>query len=125
MKRIIQTDKAAQPLGPYSQAIVCDNRVYLAGQGGIRPKTGEIPTDFNEQATLTMENIKALITEAGGTMADIVKVVVYLKSMDYFNAFNEVYKTYFDGVYPVRTAVTSDLLKGTLVEVDVIAELGH
>jgi 2-iminobutanoate/2-iminopropanoate deaminase len=123
-KRRILTDRAPKPVGPYSQAIVVGETVYVAGQGPIEPRTGKIVTGtFEEQATLTFDNIKAILEAAGASPADVVKVHVYLADLGDFPKMNEIYTRYFSGDVPARTTVGGQLLFQTLIEVDCIATI--
>ena len=124
MKKVIFTEKATKPTAPYSQAIVAGNTVYLAGVCGDDPVTGELKMDsIEEESTYAMENLKATIEAAGGTMNDIVKVSVFMTDLSYFPAFNRVYETYFD-VLPARIATQcAGLGGGARLELDAIAVL--
>jgi 2-iminobutanoate/2-iminopropanoate deaminase len=121
-KRKIFTERAPKPVGPYSQAIVAGNMIFVAGQGPIDPRTGKIVIGtFEEQAVLTFENIKAILEAAGATLADVVKVNVYLADLGDFPKLNEIYTRYFSGDYPARATVGAQLLFHTFIEVDCIA----
>lgn len=122
-KKEIRTDKAPQPIGPYSQALIVGSRVYVAGQGPKNPATGKTPEGIEEQTRQVMTNLKNIIEAAGGTMDHITKSTVHLANLEDFEAFNKVYSDFFLPPYPVRTTVGSALLGGILVEVDVVAEL--
>ena len=122
-KKEIKTNKSPQPLGPYSQGLIVGNRVYVAGQGPRNPETGETPEGIVEQARQVMTNLKNILEAGGASMNDVVKSTVHLANLDDFKAFNEVYSSFFNAPYPVRTTVGSALLGGILVEVDVIAEI--
>lgn len=122
----ISTDKAPEPVGPYSQAIkVVDpsSLVFIAGQVVVNPKTGDtVRGDIREQTRQTIENIKAILEEAGGSLNDVVKVTVYLTDIHDFEAMNEVYEEYFGDVRPARAAVeVSDLAKDFKIEIAVMA----
>lgn len=123
MKKEIKTNKAPQPAGPYSQALVMGGRVYVAGQGPIDPATGTKPDGIEAQTRNTLTNLKNILEAAGATMDNVVKSTVHLANLDDFAAFNAVYQEFFTTPYPVRTTVGSALLGGILVEIDVIAEL--
>ena len=123
VKKEVKTDKAPQPAGPYSQGLITENRIYVAGQTPRHPSTGEIPEGIEEQTRLVMMNLKNIIETAGGTMDNVVKSTVHLTNLDDFEAFNKVYSSFFNPPYPVRTTVGSALRGGILVEVNVIAEL--
>ncbi|MGO4180079.1 RidA family protein [Paenibacillus sp. TAF43_2] len=121
MREIILTDKAQQPEGmPYSQAVKVGNTVYVAGQGPFDPISGLCEDSTLEyQARRTLDNLKAILEEAGAQMTDVVKVTVFLGAGADFNEFNIYYKEYFSAPYPARaiTGVNSDIL----VQIDAIA----
>ncbi|MEK6284786.1 MAG: Rid family detoxifying hydrolase [Acidobacteriota bacterium] len=120
-KKKVSTDRAPKPVGPYSQAIVAGNTIYVAGQGPFDPKTGKMAATFDEQAIQVLENIKAIVEGAGATLADVVKVNVYLADLANFGKMNEAYKRYFTEAYPARATVGSQLLLGMGIEVECIA----
>ena len=123
MKKVIHTSKAPDPVGPYSQGLVCGSRLYVSGQGPFNPETGKKPEGVAEQTRQTLKNVQAILEAGGATMDHVVKVTAHLQNVRQdFQAFNEVYKTFFKEPFPVRTTVGSDLLN-ILVEIDVIAEL--
>ncbi|WCK52351.1 Rid family detoxifying hydrolase [Aneurinibacillus sp. Ricciae_BoGa-3] len=123
MKQQIHTNKAPKPLGPYSQGLRIGNRIYLAGQGPIDSATGQIVGNtIEDQTKTTLENIQAILADAGATLRDVVKTTVHLADLKDFAAFNQVYIEYFQEPYPVRTTIGSQLLATMLVEVEVIAE---
>lgn len=122
MKKEIKTDRAPLPAGPYSQGLVVGKRVYVAGQGPVDPATQKIAEGIQAQTHQVMKNISAVLEVGGARMDDVVKATVHLETLEDFDAFNEVYKTYFTPPYPVRTTVGSRL-SGFRVEIDVIAEL--
>lgn len=123
-KQKVTADKAPKPAGPYSQAIVAGNTIYVAGQGPFDPRTGKMPEAFEEQAAQTLENIKAIVEAAGATMNDVVKVNVFLADLNNFAKMNEVYKRYFADPYPVRATVGTQLLGGMGIEIECIAVKG-
>ncbi len=121
----ISTDNAPKPVGAYSQAVVAGDTIYVAGQGPIDPRTGKIVIGtFEEQATLTLENVRAVLAAAGATMADVVKVTVYLADLGDFGKLNEVYRAFFAEPFPARAAVGAQLLFHTFIEIDCIAVRG-
>src|SRR6185503_14135024 len=120
-KQKVTADKAPKPAGPYSQAIVAGNTIYVAGQGPFDPRTGKMPAAFEEQAALTFENVKAIVEAAGATLDDVVKVNVFLSDTNNFAKMNEVYKRYFAEPYPARATVGAQLLGGMGIEVECIA----
>ena len=122
MKERIIADKGPKPAGPYSPAIRCKGTLlFVSGQGPFDPQTGGQPDTFREAAEQTLRNVRTLVEAGGATMADVVKVHAYLRSMDDFATFNEVYRTFFPEPYPARTTVQSDLT--IPLEVDAIAVL--
>ncbi|RGN50687.1 MULTISPECIES: RidA family protein [unclassified Bacteroides] len=122
MKKVIFSDKAPAAIGPYSQAIEANGMIFVSGQLPVDAKTGEfVPGGVSEQARQSLENIKHILTEAGLTMADIVKTTVFLSDMSLFAEMNAVYATYFEGAFPARSAVAVKALpKGALVEIECI-----
>jgi len=121
MKEELKTTLAPVPAGPYSQGIQFENLIFTAGQGPIDPETGKVVGETVEEQTVkVLENIKHILEEAGASMTDVVKSTVHLSDLADFQAFNEVYKKYFQEPYPVRTTVGSQLL-GIKVEIDVVA----
>ncbi|CAB50156.1 RidA family protein [Pyrococcus abyssi] len=122
-KEVIFTEKAPKPIGPYSQAIKVGNFIFVAGQIPIDPETGEIVKgDIKEQTKRVIENIKAILEEAGASLNDVVKVTVYLKDLNDFAKMNEVYSEYFGESKPARVAVeVSRLPKDVLIEMEAIA----
>jgi 2-iminobutanoate/2-iminopropanoate deaminase len=124
-KKKVTTERAPKPVGPYSQAIVAGNTIYVAGQGPFDPKTGKMPTSFEEQAVQVFENIKAIVEAGGAKLADVVKVNVYLADLANFAKMNEIYRQYFSGDYPARATVGTQLLLGMAIEVECIAVKSH
>lgn len=121
-KQVIRTPNAPNPVGPYNQAIRAGNTLYVAGQGPIDPQTGQVVIGtIEEQATLTFENINAILNAAGFSMNDVVKVTAYLTDLADFAKYNEIYKKYFTEPYPARATVGAQLLMHTFIEVECIA----
>ncbi|HWP43985.1 MAG TPA: Rid family detoxifying hydrolase [Blastocatellia bacterium] len=121
-RRKVQTDRAPKPVGPYSQAIVAGNTIYVAGQVAINPRTGQPVTgSFEQQAVQVFENVKAILEAAGATLADVVRVNVYLANLSDFGTLNEIYRRYFSEDFPARTTVGAQLLSAYSIEVDCIA----
>ncbi|GHS95643.1 endoribonuclease [Bacteroidia bacterium] len=123
MKQSISTKNAPAAIGPYSQAIKAGNFVYLSGQLGINPATGDfVPGAVTEQTEQVLQNIRAILTEAGLTLQNVIKTTVFLFDMADFAAMNTVYMQYFEEPYPARLAVAVKTLpKNALVEIEVIA----
>lgn len=110
-KKIILTDKAPAPVGPYSQGVQAGKFLYVAGQVPMNPDTKEIiKGDIQKATKQVMENIKAIVEEAGYNMIDIVRCRVYLKNMDDFSAMNEIYGSYFPEKPPARVAFEASRL---------------
>jgi len=121
-KQVIRTPNAPNPVGPYNQAIVAGNTIYVAGQGPIDPKTGKVVIGtIEEQATLTFENIKAILDAAGSSLSDVVQVTAYLADLGDFSKYNEIYKKYFTEPYPARATVGCQLLMHTFIEIACVA----
>lgn len=120
-KEEIRTSRAALPTGAYSQGLRVGNLVFVSGQGPLDPETGTVVGEsIEEQTARTLDNIKAILTAAGATMADVVKATVHLGDLQLFDRFDQVYASYFPDPKPSRTTVGSQLL-GILVEIDVTA----
>lgn len=122
--KVINTTKAPAALGPYSQAMITGNLVFISGQIPLDPTTGEIiGTDVTQQAMQVMKNLEEVLKEAGTNFEQAVKTTCFLSTMEDFAAFNEVYGQYFVGK-PARSCVAVKTLpKNVLCEVEVIAEL--
>jgi 2-iminobutanoate/2-iminopropanoate deaminase len=123
MKQVINTTQAPAPIGPYSQAIAAGNFVFVSGQIPSNPSTGEIVSgDIKAETKQVMENIKAVLSEAGVGFSSIVKTTIFLTDMQSFAQVNEVYGTYFTDQFPARETVqVSALPKNVNVEISVIA----
>ncbi|SDL34568.1 RidA family protein [Lacicoccus qingdaonensis] len=122
MKEIIKTENAPTPGGHFSQGIKINNRIYVAGQTPVDPKTGEIPKTVEEQTRLSLTNIKNVLEAGGAKLEDVVKVNAYLTNVDDFKEYDKVYQEFFVDNLPVRTTIGCDL-KGIPLEIDAIAEL--
>ena len=123
MKNAVVTKKAPGAIGPYSQGISTDSMVYTSGQLGMTPD-GKMPETVEEQTKNSLENVKAVLEAAGSSMDKVVKTTVFLKDMNDFAAFNEVYAQYFTK-NPARSCVeVSALPKDSRVEIEVVAVLG-
>ncbi|MCQ2685452.1 RidA family protein [Helicobacter pylori] len=123
MKEVIHSTLAPKAIGPYSQAIATSDLVFVSGQLGIDVSTGEFKgADIHSQTTQSMENIKAILKEAGLGMDSVVKTTILLKSLDDFAVVNEIYGSYFKEPYPARaTFQVAKLPKDALVEIEAIA----
>jgi reactive intermediate/imine deaminase len=121
-KRKVLTDRAPKPAGPFSQAIIAGNTVYVAGQVAFSPRTGQVVEGgFEEQAVQVFENVKAILEGAGSSTANVVRVNVYLTDLTNFSKMNEIYRRYFTEVFPARTTVGVQLAGEYMIEVDCIA----
>ncbi len=123
MKTVIQTNKAPQAIGPYSQGILAGDTLYVSGQIPVIPATGAIVSDkVEEQARQVMENVKAVVEAAGLTLDNVVKTSVFIKNMDDFGTINAVYSEYFKENCPARACVeVARLPKDVLLEMEAIA----
>ena len=122
MKKVICSEKAPGAIGPYSQAIEANGKVFVSGQLPIDPVTGNMAEGVKEQSRRSLENMKHILEEAGLTMANVVKTTVFLADMSLFAEMNSVYSTYFDGAFPARSAFAVKALpKNALVEIECIA----
>lgn len=121
-KDIITTQSAPVAIGPYSQGMKIGEFLFVSGQLPIDPETGIMPDVTREQAAQSLQNIKAILAEAGLGMEDIVKTTLFLKDMNHFAIVNEVYSNFFDGNYPARSTVqVAKLPKDADVEIEAIA----
>lgn len=125
MKQIIHTDNAPAAIGPYSQAVQIGSMLYTSGQIPLDPATGTVVEGgIQEQTRQALNNVKAILNEAGTNMGAVVKTTVFLSDMEHFAAMNEVYAQFFQAPYPARSAVqVARLPKDVLVEIEVIAQL--
>ncbi|CAG9614061.1 2-iminobutanoate/2-iminopropanoate deaminase [Bacillus rhizoplanae] len=124
MNAVISTQHAPGAIGPYSQAMKAGNFIFTSGQLPIDPKNGEMPETIENQTKQSLENVKAILKEAGSDLSKVVKTTVFLKDMNHFAQMNEVYSTYFTENCPARSAVqVARLPKDALVEIEVIATL--
>ena len=124
MRNAIVTDKAPQPVGPYSQAIVEGDFIFVAGQGPINPLTNTLELgDARSETQRVFENLRAILQAAGSSLADVIKCNVYLRDINDFAAMNEVYGTFFTAPFPARTTIQAGALPGGIaVEIECIAK---
>ena len=124
-RKAILTPKAPQPRGPYSQAIIHNGILYISGQVPIDPVTNKLINGTIEQETVrTLENIKAIIVEAGGKLENILKMTCYMADINDSSDFNKAYKSYFIKEPPVRTTIQASKLPGDVkIEIDAIVAL--
>lgn len=123
MKKIINTDQAPAPIGPYSQAVAVNGFLFLSGQISVNPTTGEFTqSSIKEETRQVMRNINAVLLEAGYDFSHIVKVTIFLSDMSLFAEVNEVYGSFFKSNYPAReTVAVKGLPKGVNVEISATA----
>ncbi len=124
MEGVISTVNAPAAIGPYSQGRTAGcGLVFVSGQLPVDPETGEMAADVTEQTRRSLENVRSILKAAGTDMEHVVKTTVFLQHMEDFAAMNEVYKGFFDGAFPARSAVeVAKLPKGALVEIEAVAE---
>lgn len=123
MKEFIKTEKAAQPVGPYNQAVKVNGMLYVSGQIPLNPATGElVKGDVREQTRMVMENMKGILEAAGMNLGNVVKCSIFITNMLDFPKINEVYASYFEGEPPARETIQVGALpKFVDVEVSCIA----
>ena len=121
-KEVINTNNAPEAIGPYSQGVIVGDVVYTSGQIPLNPVTGELVTDIKLATKQSMENIKAILEEAGTSLNNVVKTSIFLKDLNDFEAVNEVYGTYFIENKPARSCVqVAKLPKDAVIEIEAIA----
>jgi reactive intermediate/imine deaminase len=125
-KEIISTDKAPQAIGTYSQGVKVGNTVYLSGQIPLVPETMEmVEGDMEAQIRRVFDNLQAVAQAAGGSLADVAKLNIFLTDLSHFPLVNQVMAEYFQEPYPARAAIgVASLPKDAGVEMDAILELG-
>ena len=121
-KEVINTNNAPEAIGPYSQVVIVGDFVYTSGQIPLNPAKGELVTDIKLATKQSMENIKAILEEAGTSLNNVVKTSIFLKDLNDFEAVNEVYGTYFIENKPARSCVqVAKLPKDAVIEIEAIA----
>ena len=115
---------APAPAGAYSPAVRAGDHVYVSGQVPRDPRTGSVPSDFPSQVRQVLENLRAVLADAGAALEDVVSVTVYLANADDWSAFNELYQRVFTPPFPARTVVGASL-RGVLIEISAIAYVGR
>jgi 2-iminobutanoate/2-iminopropanoate deaminase len=122
-RQVVFTDTAPQPIGPYSQAVTSGNLVFLSGQIGIDPASGNVSNSAEQQTTRAMENLWEVLREYGLGFGDVVQTRIYLVNLSDWTMVNEIYGSYFTKNYPARSAVqVAGLPKGALVEIEMVAQ---
>lgn len=122
-KKIINTENAPAPIGPYNQAVQAGNLLFISGQVALKPGSGELAmADIIEETHQVMQNLKAILTEAGTNFDNVVKTTIFLSDMALFGQVNEIYGKYFNGDFPAReTIAVKGLPKNVNVEISMIA----
>lgn len=124
-RSIISTDKAPAAIGTYSQAVRAGDTVYMSGQIGLNPASMTLEDGFEAQTVRVFENLKAVAEASGGSLADAVKLNLYLTDLGNFAKLNEIMARYFSEPYPARAAVgVATLPRGALVEAEAVLVLG-
>ncbi|SFA96764.1 2-iminobutanoate/2-iminopropanoate deaminase [Lentibacillus halodurans] len=121
MRNEIYTEKAPAAIGPYSQAIQAGDFIYVSGQIGLSPETGNVAEGIEEQTKQVMRNLKSILKQAETDFSQVVKFTIYLASMDDFTTVNDIYGSYLTKPYPARATVeVSKLPKDVLIEMDAV-----
>ena len=122
-KQVIKTEKAPAPIGPYNQAILAGELLFISGQIALKPGTNElINGDIREEAHQVMQNLKSILAKASMDFKQVVKTTIFLADMDLFALVNEVYGKYFEGDFPAReTIAVKGLPKNANIEISMIA----
>lgn len=123
--KAIQTDKAPSAIGPYSQGIVSGQILFVSGQIGLKPETGELAgPDFAAQANQALSNLSQIVAAAGSDLSRVLSVDIFLTSMGNFSKLNEIYRTFFKANKPARAVIeVSGLPKGACIEIKCIATI--
>lgn len=117
----IHTQQAPAAIGPYSQAIKAGDFIFISGQIGVDPESGELVTGIKEQTHQVLKNLQSILKEAKADFSNVVKFTIYLDSMDDFSVVNEIYGSYLQKPYPARATVeVSKLPKDALIEIDAV-----
>lgn len=122
-KKVIKTAGAPAPIGPYSQAVLCGNFLFISGQVALKPGTNDLAVkDISEETQQVMENIGAILTEAAMDFSHVVKTTIFLSDMELFSQVNDIYAKYFETDFPAReTIAVKGLPKNVNVEISMIA----
>jgi 2-iminobutanoate/2-iminopropanoate deaminase len=124
MKEIILTGNAPAPIGPYSQAVKIGSLVFISGQLGIDPATGNLEATVEAQAYQIMKNIGAILKQCGGSFDSMIKTTIFLTNLQDFAKVNEIYQAYFSNSFPARSTIeVAKLPKNASVEIEAIAAL--
>lgn len=121
-KYLILTNKAPQAIGPYSQGIATEELVFISGQLGLDPETGDLKNALEEQILQAFQNLKMILNKAGSSLENVVKTTIFLKDMNDFSTVNEVYGKFFIEPFPARSVIqVCQLPKQGLIEIEAIA----
>ena len=125
MKQCISTDKAPEAIGPYSQGVKVGKLLFVSGQIPLTPETGRmVEGRIGEQTHQVLDNLKAVVEAAGGSLASVVKTTIYMTNISDFGIMNEIYGSYFTEGPPARATVQVDALpRGALIEIEAVAEI--
>ncbi len=122
-KNSVSTNKAPAAIGPYSQGVMVGDMLYTSGQLPIDMLSGNMPDSIEEQTKAALTNVKAIVEEAGMSMSDVFKVMIFLDDISEFTRMNDVYKTFFVEPYPSRSCVeVAKIPKGAKIEIEAIAK---
>ena len=124
MRKAVLTEQAPKPIGPYSQAVIEGDLVFVAGQGCINPLTGKLELgDVRSETQRVFDNLRAILQAAGSSLEHVLKCNVYLRDINDFAAMNEVYATFFTAPFPARTTIQAGALPGGIaVEIECVAK---
>lgn len=121
-KKIINSNNAPEPIGPYSHSVMVDQTLYVSGQLGLDPSNGQLKTTLEAQTTQAFINLESILNEAGLNFKNVVKTTLFITDMANFAAVNNIYSTYFTSDYPARSCVAvAQLPMDALFEIEVIA----
>ena len=121
-KQIVLTDAAPKPIGPYSQAVESGEFIFISGQIGLDPRTGNLSPTVGEQTTQIMENLNAVLSAEGLSYSDVIQARIYLTNLSDWDTVNGIYGKHFTGQYPARVTIgVSSLPKGAKIEIEMIA----
>ncbi|MDR2455521.1 MAG: Rid family detoxifying hydrolase [Deltaproteobacteria bacterium] len=124
MKKAVSAEAAPAAIGPYSQAIICGQLVFVSGQLPINPATGQMPGSAADQARQSLKNIEEILKAAGSSLDKVLRTGIFMTDLGEFQAVNEVYASFFSGAYPARSTVqVAALPRGANIEIEAVAEL--
>jgi 2-iminobutanoate/2-iminopropanoate deaminase len=124
MKKAVSAEAAPAAIGPYSQAIICGQLIFVSGQLPINPATGQMPGPAADQARQSLKNIEEILKAAGSSLDKVLRTGIFMTDLADFQAVNEVYASFFSGAYPARSTVqVAALPRGASVEIEAVAEL--